>query len=719
MAAPRDDGVVTPERWQQVKGIVAQAMEMPSADRAAYVERECAEDIELRSEVSSLLVAAEGVDSLPATRAAIASTAEESALGSALGEQYEIVRRIGRGGMGAVYLARERALERFVAIKVLRPDLADHPDALERFRREARIAAQLSHPGILPLHTFGEVSGLWYFVMAYVRGVSLAERLRVEGRLPSHEAHRILTELADALECAHRNGVIHRDIKPANILLDEESGRAMLADFGVAKVHGAGDSLTITGTIVGTPNYMSPEQALGGGNVDERSDLYSLGAVGYTMLAGREPFADVRAEDITQWRAGHDPVPLSSVAPQVPGELASVVMRCLARDRSARWPTARSLRDALARASGDPSAPLPEILRDLPTFGPYALLWALGWTSLAIRRFTAPSDRALLLLIALLVPVGFGLHIWNVGRSGLGAVELARVAFWPPEWWGMWWPKFLRRPRDLWPRLPMPARLVRRTLSVFFVALPGMILIRQWFAGENGQAPGEQSPLFVTVEASLVLGAAAVIAGCLLWGLKRGLSFAESVRVLFGATMPSPGWNEPHIARLLNSAAGGVRPPERDAPADHRRAIDELAGTLPVSSAVLGNAAIAMAKRLVAAIEACDAEVSSLAHVATASELDRLTAQLATLGEGAEGDRVARGELQELVRRQLDIVRKMRDQSEVVSQRRARLFTLLRGVWTQLNVVRDGTVDEHAAAARLNALLVESAAEMERATFLP
>jgi serine/threonine-protein kinase len=185
--------------------------------------------------------------------------------------------------MGAVYLARERALERFVAIKVLRPDLVDHPDALERFRREARIAAQLSHPGILPLHTFGEVAGLWYFVMAYVRGVSLAERLRVEGRLPSHEALRILTELADALECAHRNGVIHRDIKPANILLDEESVERCSR---ISAWQGArcGDSLTITGTIVGTPNYMSPEQALGDADLDERSDLYSLGAVGYAML---------------------------------------------------------------------------------------------------------------------------------------------------------------------------------------------------------------------------------------------------------------------------------------------------------------------------------------------------------------------------------------------------------------------------------------------------
>ena len=290
-----------------------------------------------------------------------------------------------------------------------------------------------------------------------------------------------------------------------------------------------------------------------------------------------------------QRRISHDPATLLSVAPAVTREIAQVVMRCLVRERSARWPTARSFKDALQRASGDPATVLPEVVRDLPSFGPYALLWAFGWTLLAVRKFSSPADRVLLLVVALLVPVGFGLHIWNVGRSGLGAMELARVAFWPPEWWGMWWPRSLRRPNDLWPRLPMPARLVRRVLSVFFVVLPGMILIRQWFAGENGQAPGEQSPLFVAAESALVLGAAAAMAGSLMWGVRRGLSFAESVRVLFGSTTPSPGWNEPHIARLLTSPAGGVRPPERDAPADHRRAIEELAATLPVSAAVAGS----------------------------------------------------------------------------------------------------------------------------------
>jgi hypothetical protein len=251
-------------------------------------------------------------------------------------------------------------------------------------------------------------------------------------------------------------------------------------------------------------------------------------------------------------------------------------------------------------------------------------------------------------------------------------------------------------------------------MSVFFVVLPGMILIRQWFAGENGQAPGAQSALFVAAESVLVLVAAAVMAGSLMWGVRRGLSFAESVRVLFGATTPSPGWNEPHIARLLTSATGGVRPPERDAPSDHRRAIEQLAAMLPVSAAVIGRAAAAMAKRLLSAIEACDADITSLASVASASELDRLSAQLTSLGEGSHGDRAERTELQELVQRQLDVVRKMRDQSEVASQRRARLFNLMRGLWTQLCVVRDGTVDGTPAVQRLDGLLAEAQAELEK-----
>jgi serine/threonine-protein kinase len=700
---------VTPERWQQIKGIVGNAMETPRNARAAYVAQACGNDDELRAEVDSLLAAAENTDSLPAVRVAIAATAEQSILEAALGQQYEIVRQLGRGGMGAVYLARERSLERFVAIKVLRPELADAHEARERFRREARIAAQLSHPGILPLHTFGEVAGLWYFVMGYVRGVTLAERLHAEGRLPSSEARRILGELADALECAHRSGIIHRDIKPANILLDEESGRAILADFGVSKIQGGSDSLTATGMIIGTPSYMSPEQALGAPDVDERSDLYSLGAVGYRMLTGREPFADVRAEDLMRWRVSHDPEPLLNVAPSVPKELAAVVMRSMERTRTARWPDARSFREALARADVDAMVQLPESLRDLPTFGPYVLLWVLAWTLLAVRKFSSPGDRALLLLIALLVPVGFALHIRNVGRHGLGAIELARVAFWPPEWWGMWWPRALRRPTDLWRRLPWPARAVRAVLSVFFVALPFLILMRQRFAAELARATGSGEPAwFVAMESALVLGAAAAIAGALLWGLRRALTWGESMRVLFGATTPSPGWSEPHIARLLTPVSG-VRPPDRESASDHRRAIEELVPTLPSSTRDLGGEALAIVRRLIAAIEACESEVASLTQVASVTELDRLTAHLAAIeAEPVKGSAEQR-ELTGLVQRQLEIVRQMRDRCEVVSQRRARLFNLLRGVWTQLSALRE----TDSGVERLRELLAEVVREIE------
>ena len=252
---------MTSERWLEIKAVVAGAMDTPPADRAQYLDTRCGSDSEMRREVESLLVVADDAGSIPGVRGAIDAAREHfladadatlrAALERALGRQYEILRPLGSGGMGSVFLARERTLERLVAVKVLRPDLAEAAEGRERFRREARIAARLSHPSILPLHAFGEIEGIWYFVMEYVRGQSLAERLRLEGRVPPRNARQILIELAEALDCAHRNGVVHRDIKPSNILLDDETGRAVLADFGISKLAGAGDSLTVTGFVVG------------------------------------------------------------------------------------------------------------------------------------------------------------------------------------------------------------------------------------------------------------------------------------------------------------------------------------------------------------------------------------------------------------------------------------------------------------------------------------
>src|SRR5919197_238943 len=211
----------------------------------------------------------------------------------ALGNSYTVEGEIGRGGMGVVFNARDERLKRKVAIKVLPPELAFREEIRLRFLREAETAARLSHPHIVPIHAVGEgPEGLVYFVMAYVDGESLAARLKRRGHLAAEEARRILMETADALGAGHALGIVHRDVKPDNILLEGSRGRVVLTDFGIAKAltssTGPG-TLTATGVAIGTPHYMSPEQAAGDREIDGRSDIYSLGVVGYQMLAGGAP----------------------------------------------------------------------------------------------------------------------------------------------------------------------------------------------------------------------------------------------------------------------------------------------------------------------------------------------------------------------------------------------------------------------------------------------
>ena len=207
------------------------------------------------------------------------------ALERAIGFQYDIIGLLGRGGMGAVYHAHEKALDRPVAIKVLPPD-AVGGDARERFLREARTAARLTHPNIVPLFTFGETQGLVYYVMGYVDGESLEQRLR-RGALDAETARTLLAQLAGALHYAHEQGIVHRDVKPDNVLIERDTGVAKLTDFGIAKRSAGGETLTGTGLLMGTPKYMSPEQASGDRDLDARSDIYALGLMGYAMLTGR------------------------------------------------------------------------------------------------------------------------------------------------------------------------------------------------------------------------------------------------------------------------------------------------------------------------------------------------------------------------------------------------------------------------------------------------
>src|SRR5438876_160971 len=194
----------------------------------------------------------------------------------AVAGRYSLERELGRGGMGVVYLAREVRLDRLVAIKLLPPELAAHAKLRERFVREARTAARLSHPYIVPIHAVDEAGSFVFYVMAYVDGETLAQRVASRGPLPPHDATRVLREVAWALAYAHSQGVVHRDIKPANILLERGTGRAMVTDFGIARLAAASGE-TAVGELLGTPEYMSPEQAAGE-SVDGRSDLYSLSA---------------------------------------------------------------------------------------------------------------------------------------------------------------------------------------------------------------------------------------------------------------------------------------------------------------------------------------------------------------------------------------------------------------------------------------------------------
>jgi serine/threonine protein kinase len=268
----------------------------------------------------------------------------------AVGTQYLVDAEIGRGGMAVVYRATDIRLHRKVAIKVLPPELAFNNDVRERFMREAQTAAQLSHPSIVPIFTVGEAEGLVYFVMALVEGESLAEKLARDRRLPIDQARRILTDVADALAYAHSKGVVHRDVKPDNIMLDRATGRPMVTDFGIARA-AAGDSrLTVTGVAIGTPAYMSPEQALGERELDGRSDIYSLGVIAYQLLAGEPPFKASNTPAMLVKHVSETPRPLLSLRSDAPPGLVNAISRALAKKPEDRWPDANAFRDALSGA---------------------------------------------------------------------------------------------------------------------------------------------------------------------------------------------------------------------------------------------------------------------------------------------------------------------------------------------------------------------------------
>src|ERR671923_884214 len=269
-------------------------------------------------------------------------------LRAALAPDYEVDRVLGTGGMGAVFLGRDLTLDRRVAVKVVAPELASSPALRQRFLREARTIARLRHSNIVDVYTAGEANGLLYFVMQYVPGESLRDYLEREKRVSPARAAVILRDLAGALAYAHAEGIIHRDIKPENVLIDERSGTAHLTDFGVARALEATDErMTGTGLVVGSPRYMSPEQAAGERELDGRSDIYSLGLVGYEMLAGEPTFSGASPVSVIAKQITEVPPPVATRADGVPPALAHTIDRAVAKDPNERWQTAGEMADAL------------------------------------------------------------------------------------------------------------------------------------------------------------------------------------------------------------------------------------------------------------------------------------------------------------------------------------------------------------------------------------
>ena len=276
---------------------------------------------------------------------------ERAWLGAALGADYKVVRLLGRGANGAVYLTLDAALQRYVAVKALLPDLLGDAAKREQFRREALANARLSHPNIVPIHAFIDRYDVQASVMRYVRGPSLAYVLWRRVPLPVAEACRILADLANALAYAHRQRVVHRDIKPENVLIDNDSGRPMLTDFGIARsvsldAMRAEEIMAERGRVHGTARFMSPEQAAGESELDGRSDLYSLGVIGYALLSGTLPFEGRGPLDTVAIHGSVLP-PLADRAPNVPDGTVRAIMRCLARSPDDRWPDGDALADAL------------------------------------------------------------------------------------------------------------------------------------------------------------------------------------------------------------------------------------------------------------------------------------------------------------------------------------------------------------------------------------
>ncbi|MGH9760369.1 MAG: serine/threonine-protein kinase, partial [Blastocatellia bacterium] len=348
-----------PERWQQIDRLLDEALELAPEQRAAFLDRACAGDDSLRKEVESLLAHDErisGFIAAPALAEATALSINSQIEGGSPPKKkigsYKVLRSIGSGGMGDVYLAVDQRLGRKVALKLLRTDLTCNQDRLRRFQQEARAASALNHPNILTIYEIGESGATHFIATELVEGETIRSRMN-RSRMSLPEALDVACQVTDALAAAHKAGIIHRDIKPENIMIRDD-GYVKLLDFGLAKLSERPDSVdldaqtvplvnTDTGVVIGTPSYMSPEQVRGI-HVDARTDIFSLGVTLYEMAAGRPPFEAETVGDLVVAVLQKEPAPL---APNAPSELQRILTKALRKNREERYQTVAELANDL------------------------------------------------------------------------------------------------------------------------------------------------------------------------------------------------------------------------------------------------------------------------------------------------------------------------------------------------------------------------------------
>ena len=607
-----------------------------------------------------------------------------------LGSQFEIMRLLGRGGMGAVYLAREYSLDRLVAIKVLLPD-ATAAESGERFRREARTAAKLTHPNIVPLLTFGEADGMMYFVMGFVQGESLKSRIERKGKIDPDEARRILGDIAGALHYAHEQGVVHRDVKPDNILIDDENGKPLLTDFGIAQSVASGDTLTQVGTTLGTPHYMSPEQASGERDIDGRSDLYSLGVIGYEMLSGRLPFEGDNLREVLVQHVTKDPVPLTNLEPSIPEDLARTISKCLEKEPDKRIADGQGFKLALGSVGADDeelSMELETSIGEVRRMGVFSALCFYGGFLTLV--FGADSVKSISLF-------GFGvmgltplIAAWVSIKKGIfGAREFWYWALAKPKWWILWWPKRWRHPNDMWDRFPEQFKTLSTlnwsSIPVTLTTVPFVVrgFIDAW--------PGDPAPyIWILLATATVPGLASIglVARFQRWLKKNGLNRKDMMKWEQSVNRPdSAFWKQPHIQRLLQprEPLTKIEPSVPQTSEGYLSALSSFAKEFDGAKRLLTDDAVSAARDILRVIEAVDSQIGHLASSFDPAEVARYKQRLDALGDPDEPEPASKKKMRDMFGQQLELAQDLGDQLEEARERRARLLTMLETLWLQIS----------------------------------